>query len=494
MIQYFRYIVLVVMLVLAYGKLYSQKTLYKTERIPMITEGSADDYAPVKFKDGIVFISNRKRGVIDNYQFKDENGDLYACYNYYFSKIDPTDESLSQPELLDVDLASRSNKGPLVFSADETTMYFTKNKLEPKRFTSNSKPNPVGIYTAHFDGKHWTNIKPFPYCSGKYNYGHPALSADGKKLYFASDTTGGLGGYDLWVCEFKNDQWSAPRNLGPNINTPGDEAYPIIHATGRLYFSSKPSSKGRIQNYYSEIVNNDWAPRELAPDLLGNQTNVKYFLGDSLLKKGFYVEERNRRMAIRRFRSIFPQFDSLRPIVEPRFCFTFFDRTAPLLDTITMMYEWDFGKGEKVLGAEAYHCFPGVGNYSVDLNVIDKATGQLYFSQASYPFTIEDLKQVRIKYSSGDKTIGGNSEPNSCVINQKVAFSTDISNLKGVKIYQFFWDFGDLDKATGPAATHTFRRPGKYKIICGVTGTENRQPLIISNYITIEVKDITLNP
>src|SRR5450759_1673537 len=115
----------------------------------------------------MVFISNRKRGVIDNYQFKDEDGELYSCYNYYYSKIDTSDGSLSLPELLDVDLASRSNKGPLVFSSDWQTMYFTKNRIEPKRFTSNSKPNPVGLYTAHFDGKHWKNVKPFPYCTGK---------------------------------------------------------------------------------------------------------------------------------------------------------------------------------------------------------------------------------------------------------------------------------------------------------------------------------------
>jgi len=481
--------VVFVLLTLACTGLAAQKSLYKTERIPLITEGTADDYDPVKYKDGIVFISNRKRGVIDNYQFKDGDEQYYSCYNYYFSKINPSDGSLSQPELFDVDLASRSNKGPLVFSADEQTMYFSKNKLEPKRFTSSSKVNPVGIYMAQFNGKHWTNIKPFPYCTGEFNYGHPALSADGKELYFSSDTTGGFGGYDLWVCEYSDGHWSAPRNLGPNVNTAGDEAYPIVHSSGRLYFSSKATNKGHVQNYYSELVNNEWAPRELAPDLLGNQTSVKYFFGDSLLHQGFYVEERNRRMTIRRFISTFPQFDSIRPIVEPRFCFTFFDRTAPLLDTITMMYEWDFGKGEKVRGAEAYHCFPGIGKFSVDLNVIDKATGQLYFSQANYPFVIEDLKQVRIKFSSGDINQADNLQSNVCRVNQKAAFSTDISNLKGVKIEQFFWDFGDLDKASGPSATHIFRRPGKYKIICGVVGTEGKIPLKISNYIIVDVRD-----
>lgn len=75
------------------------------------------------------------------------------------------------------------------------------------------------------------------------NTGHwesqPSLSADGKALYFVSDRPGGYGGTDIWVCRRHDGGWGAPENLGPAINTAGNEAGPFIHYDGQtLYFSS----------------------------------------------------------------------------------------------------------------------------------------------------------------------------------------------------------------------------------------------------------------
>ena len=68
----------------------------------------------------------------------------------------------------------------------------------------------------------------------------PSLSPDKRDLYFSSNVPGGFGGKDIWVCH-KNDngQWQVPVNLGPEINTPGDESTPFIHADNQtLYFNS----------------------------------------------------------------------------------------------------------------------------------------------------------------------------------------------------------------------------------------------------------------
>ncbi len=68
----------------------------------------------------------------------------------------------------------------------------------------------------------------------------PSLSPDKKDLYFSSNVPGGFGGKDIWVCHRnENGQWEEPLNLGPEINTPGDESTPFIHADNRtLYFNS----------------------------------------------------------------------------------------------------------------------------------------------------------------------------------------------------------------------------------------------------------------
>lgn len=67
---------------------------------------------------------------------------------------------------------------------------------------------------------------------------HPSLSLDGTTLYFVSDRPGGYGGKDIWMAEGKGTTFEKPENLGPEINTPGDEMFPFIRANGELYFSS----------------------------------------------------------------------------------------------------------------------------------------------------------------------------------------------------------------------------------------------------------------
>jgi len=68
----------------------------------------------------------------------------------------------------------------------------------------------------------------------------PCLSPDKKDLYFASRRPGGYGGCDIYVSHLQpNGRWSDPENLGPSVNTPGDEQCPFIHADNQtLYFTS----------------------------------------------------------------------------------------------------------------------------------------------------------------------------------------------------------------------------------------------------------------
>lgn len=67
----------------------------------------------------------------------------------------------------------------------------------------------------------------------------PSLSIDGYTLYFASNRPGGYGGSDIWCCTLEDGLWSEPRNLGPNVNTKGNETAPYIHFDDKtLYFAS----------------------------------------------------------------------------------------------------------------------------------------------------------------------------------------------------------------------------------------------------------------
>jgi outer membrane protein OmpA-like peptidoglycan-associated protein len=100
--------------------------------------------------------------------------------------------------------------------------------------------NRLEIYSAKFKNNGWTDIKAFAYNNAdEYSVGHPALSPDGKTLYFVSNMPGGVGGADVYYCEkIDENTWSAPKNCGNMINSDGDEVFPYMDASGTLYFSS----------------------------------------------------------------------------------------------------------------------------------------------------------------------------------------------------------------------------------------------------------------
>ncbi|RCH55878.1 hypothetical protein DJ568_03760 [Mucilaginibacter hurinus] len=110
-------------------------------------------------------------------------------------------------------------------------------------FTGCNRPNGRGkcdIYIVQKKGDSWgkpLGLNP-PVNTGAWE-SQPSISADGNTLYFVSNKTGGLGGYDIWKTVLTDNGWSEPENLGPDINTPYDEQSPFIHPDDNtLYFCS----------------------------------------------------------------------------------------------------------------------------------------------------------------------------------------------------------------------------------------------------------------
>ena len=131
-------------------------------------------------------------------------------------------------------------------------------------FTGCNRPDGLGrcdIYVSHREGKDWGE----PYNVGKpvnseYWESQPAISPDGRTLYFISNRPGGSGGYDIWKSTITDDaKWGPAINLGPEINTLYDENTPFLHADGKtLYFSSDGwPGFGNKDIYYSRMDDND---------------------------------------------------------------------------------------------------------------------------------------------------------------------------------------------------------------------------------------------
>jgi outer membrane protein OmpA-like peptidoglycan-associated protein len=111
-----------------------------------------------------------------------------------------------------------------------------------QRQEGGAQPN-VDIYFSENDGGYWSDIRKISLNVNHPVYwdSQPTIAADGVTLYFASDRPRGFGGIDLYVTrkDLKTGLWSIPQNLGPKINTPGDEKTPFIHSDSEtLYFSS----------------------------------------------------------------------------------------------------------------------------------------------------------------------------------------------------------------------------------------------------------------
>jgi outer membrane protein OmpA-like peptidoglycan-associated protein len=123
------------------------------------------------------------------------------------------------------------------------------------------------IYFSELDGDRWLPPKNLgPTVNSPAWESHPSLTHDRKRLYFASNRPGGQGGSDIWYTEWKNGAWQPPINIGPPINTPGNEYSPMIAADGRtLYFASDyHPGMGGMDLFVSYLSDTGWTtPKNL---------------------------------------------------------------------------------------------------------------------------------------------------------------------------------------------------------------------------------------
>ncbi len=119
-----------------------------------------------------------------------------------------------------------------------------------------------GIYFSNLTGA-VDDIRPFEH-NGKFNTGHPTFSLDGSRMYFSSDREGGHGKMDLWYSDFDDGLWTEPVNLGPEVNTSGNEVYPVLHDF-RLFYSSdrRDMGYGGLDLYYVSLLNLPFKPYNL---------------------------------------------------------------------------------------------------------------------------------------------------------------------------------------------------------------------------------------
>lgn len=216
------------------------------EVFPMPFNTAQSEMAPAIYGDKLVFASDRHT----------EQGlflDLFIADRF---------DSTVQVQVFAPELNTRLHEATAFFNSNQ--IFFTRSRTGSK-YVTDSRIVPLEIMTARLGtDNRWTDVQPIPLTDPAYSAAHPFLSDNGRRLYFSSDMPGGFGGKDLYYVEKTSMGWGPPINLGPEINTRGDEIFPFIGPDNRLYFSSDghPGLGGQDIVVSTLLPNGNWTNGE----------------------------------------------------------------------------------------------------------------------------------------------------------------------------------------------------------------------------------------
>ena len=187
-----------------------------------------EEYLPYLTADEqTIFFTTRRPGCTGGYSAE------YRGYteDFYYSVL--KDGEWQPAENLGPPVNTEQNEGAASFSPDGQLVYFTACQRK-------GGMGDCDIYVARLNGMEWEQPRNLgPVVNSAAWESQPSISNDGKTLYFASSRKGGLGGQDIWFTTMENGRWTEPRNLGPEVNTEGNEMSPFLHADGKtLYFAT----------------------------------------------------------------------------------------------------------------------------------------------------------------------------------------------------------------------------------------------------------------
>ncbi|WP_378178520.1 OmpA family protein [Aquimarina sp. SS2-1] len=193
------------------------------------------DYAPsFNHRGDIVFASSRSKNA------KVHEWNQMPFLDLFSSTIKEDNVSTEEPKKLKGKINTKFHESSTSFTKDGNTVYFTRNNFTNNKLGKSRKGVVLlKLYKATYNNNRWSDVTELSFNSDNYSISHPALSPDGKQLYFASDMKGTRGKSDLFVVDIlPGGKYGKPRNLGDDINTEARETFPYISNDGRLYFAS----------------------------------------------------------------------------------------------------------------------------------------------------------------------------------------------------------------------------------------------------------------
>ena len=246
------------------------------------------DYSAIMHDGGVLFTSTRGvqkiRKVTDNWTKSNFSDVFFAKMNNEgnYETVSPIAGAVNK----------KYHDGVTTISKSGTLMFFSRNNSKRKKGEVNLK-----IYSSVFVGGSWDDATELEINGDDFTTCHPSLSKDGKWLYFASDRPGGFGGMDIYVCENKNGKWKNLQNLGPTVNSSGNDLFPFINGDGVLFYSSNGhKGKGGLDVFYAEkssmFDEGTWDTRKNLGEPFNTKKDDFGFYANEGMTKGFLTSNR----------------------------------------------------------------------------------------------------------------------------------------------------------------------------------------------------------
>lgn len=265
-----------------------ENTVPYNYQVQIMTKNTSNgDFGIAYYDDKVVFASYRNTAN-QSFGWNDK-----PYLDLFVGKVN-TNGQLINVAPFSKEINTKTHESSPTFSEDGKTMYFSRTndkrvKVGEETFAS------IKIFKAELVNNKWTNINPLPFCSDVYSCEHPALSSDGKKLYFSSDMPGTIGSFDIYVVDINEDgTFGTPQNMGATINTIHREQFPFITKDGSvLYFASDGHQGiGGLDIFMSKSYDGQFSkPLNLGKSINSSLDDFAYAL-DEKTNSGYFSSNR----------------------------------------------------------------------------------------------------------------------------------------------------------------------------------------------------------
>tara|TARA_R110002020_G_scaffold184120_1_gene380934 strand:- start:13505 stop:15430 length:1926 start_codon:yes stop_codon:yes gene_type:complete len=402
-------------------KLGETDSLYKITNLDINT--SMSDFAPVFYKDHVLFTSSRDTTVPKEqyYQWNDQ-----PYLNLYSAERNKSTGELREVTKLMADADYRFHDATMSFDKDGGTVYFVQNYVKGKKLKGNKEGiSNFRILRGIMQGDRIVNATALAFNHEDYSCGHPAISPDGKYLFFISDMPGGYGETDIYVTEvFGDGSTNTPVNLGPKINTAGREMFPFM-VDGILYFSSDAHyGLGGLDVFGANMHSKSSydLPLNLGATINSNRDDFSFIL-DTKENKGYFASNR----ALGKGDDDIYHFEKMPPIANYIYSGHVYDaKTKEALDRalVQVFDSFDNGLTSNMETDEN-------GYYEFQLPQLSQ---ELLFSKQGYSSVRESIKR--------SDTLSKNSTANDVYLTSLESLTVREGNLTMVDVEPIYFDLG----------------------------------------------------